>query len=134
MRDRLRFRVEMWCVSMLVAVVALGCDGGSTEDGADAGSGGAAAGGSGGEATGGNGGGSPSCETPAFTEDVSACTPAATDYAPGHPGAHGWPACVSDSNTWTLSGDGPPAAIARTTAFDSMATRLWDKASAPIPG
>lgn len=139
MRNRSRFGWQLWSVSVLGAALTLGCDGGSTEDGADAGAGGEAAGGSGsgGEAAGGNGsgggGGSPSCETPAFTEDVSACTPAATDYAPGNPGANGWPACVSDSNTWTLSGDGPPAAIARVTAFDSMATKLWKKASAPTP-
>jgi len=69
---------------------------------------------------------------PPFTEDVSACTPAATDYQPrnGIPGANAWPACVSDDDTYHLIG-GTPSSVARSAAFEAMAPKLWDNPRAP---
>lgn len=68
-----------------------------------------------------------------YTEDVAACAPATTDYQPrrGHQAANGWPACVSDDNTWHLVGTDAPASSARSAAYDQMAALLWDNAASP---
>lgn len=73
------------------------------------------------------------CPPAAYTEDVSSCEPAATDYQPRQmtPGANGWPACISDDNTWHLIGTGLPAAAARSQAFEAMAAKLWSNPSPP---
>lgn len=73
------------------------------------------------------------CAQADHPENVSACTPLATDYRPraGVPGANGWPACISDDNTWHLIGTGLPAAVARSVAFETMGTKLWHKAGTP---
>jgi len=68
-----------------------------------------------------------------YTEDVTSCTPAATDYQPRKlaPGSNGWPTCISDDNTWHLSGTSQPSSIARSKAFEAMAAKLWKKTGAP---
>jgi hypothetical protein len=69
------------------------------------------------------------CASAAYTENVTACTPATTDYQPrkGKAGANGWPKCISDDNAWHLIGSGLPAAASRSKAFETMATKLWKK-------
>ena len=68
------------------------------------------------------------CASADYTENTSACVPAATDYQPRKqvPGANGWPACASDDNTFHLIGTGLPAAASRSVAFETMAPKLWD--------
>ncbi|MGC4122990.1 MAG: hypothetical protein QM765_52155 [Myxococcales bacterium] len=68
-----------------------------------------------------------------FSEDVTGCSKAPTDYQPrqGHLESNGWPACVSDDNTWHLIGTDVPAASARSAAYDQMAALLWDNPVTP---
>lgn len=67
-----------------------------------------------------------------FTENVSGCTPAATDYQPrkGAPGSNGWPTCISDDNTYHLIGS-TPSSTARSQAFVTMGTKLWKNSKPP---
>jgi len=114
-------------VWVLCALGAVACgtpdsnpvDGGSPVDGGNACSGGEARAGA--------------CSASAWVEDLSACTPLGTDYQPrdGVPGDDGWPACISDDNTFHLVGPGLPAASSRTAAFDAMAAKLWRNAAVP---
>ena len=78
------------------------------------------------------GGGDGGCP-PAYTEDISACKPTATDYQPrkGAPGANGWAACISDDNTFHLIDVQLPPASARVIAFEAMAAKLWGNPSTP---
>jgi hypothetical protein len=72
-------------------------------------------------------GGPTRCQGPAFTENVSQCLPAATDFQPrsSMPVTTSWPACITDDNQYHLIGAGTPASASRSSAFESMATRLW---------
>jgi hypothetical protein len=74
-------------------------------------------------------GGPTRCQGPAFTENVSQCVPAATDYKPrsSSPVSATWPACVTNDNQYHLIGTSLPAAASRTSAFESIAARLWRK-------
>lgn len=73
------------------------------------------------------------CVTGKYTEDVSGCTPGATDYQPRKmiPGSNGWPKCISDDNTYHLIGTSTPSSTARSQAFVSMSTKLWKNATPP---
>ncbi|MEN9797857.1 MAG: hypothetical protein RL653_1553 [Pseudomonadota bacterium] len=125
-------RMNPW-MALVAATVLSACgmpanpaDGG-TDAGVDGGTGGEDAGScSGGQVRAGG-----ACS--AWVEDLSSCTPDATDYQPrdGVPGDDGWPACISDDNTYHLVGSGLPAAAARTAAFDAMALKLWKNPSVP---
>lgn len=67
------------------------------------------------------------CEsTPAFTEDVSACHPLATDYQPraAAPDHTTWPACISDDNLFHQI-NATISSIARVDAFEQIADLLW---------
>lgn len=111
-----------------VAVLGLAACGTPTPPGTDGGAdGGTCEGGSAREAG--------ACNASAWMEDLAACVPASTDYQPRDdtPGDDGWPACVSDDNTYHLIGAGLPAASARTAAFDAMAARLWKNPKVPTP-
>jgi len=118
-------RASGWWGLCAAGVVACGApetgpvDGGNTPDG------GAAC--TGGESRTGT------CSASAWVEDLSACTPLATDYQPrdGVAGDDGWPACISDDNTFHLVGTGLPAASSRTAAFDAMSSKLWANPSVP---
>ena len=70
---------------------------------------------------------------PKYTEILSACMPAATDYQPrnGMAGANGWMKCISDDNTFHLIDAMLPPAAARVTAFESMAGKLWRNTGTP---
>ncbi|HET6343374.1 MAG TPA: hypothetical protein VFH51_00525 [Myxococcota bacterium] len=74
-----------------------------------------------------------SCASAAYTENLAACTPAATDYQPraGHLSTNGWPACVSDDNSWHLMGASIPPAASRVAAYVQMGTKLWHNTSRP---
>ncbi len=73
------------------------------------------------------------CPAAQYTESVTACVPAATDYQPrkGVPAANGWPTCVSDDNAFHLIGDGIPPAAARSAAFEAMGPLLWRNPNPP---
>jgi len=75
------------------------------------------------------------CAAARYTESLAACMPLSTDYRPRDnlPGANGWPACITDDNTFHLIGAGIPAAAARVSAFDAMAAKLWGNRCAPSP-
>lgn len=77
-------------------------------------------------------GGPTRCQGPAYTENVTSCTPAASDYRPRVNMSMNdtWPACVADSGTWPFVGGSAPAAASRAQAFETMAGRLWNNASA----
>ena len=72
-------------------------------------------------------GGPTSCQGPAFTENVSACTPGANDYRPRVNMSMNdtWAACITDDNMIHFLSGMTPSSAARTAAFDSMGVRLW---------
>ncbi|MCP3141313.1 hypothetical protein [Pyxidicoccus xibeiensis] len=83
----------------------------------------------------GDGGTDAGCENPTYTEDVSACQPAATDYRPRDPAANNgpedaWPACISDTNTYSPI-DPNISTVARVAAFDQLAVKLWKDGKVP---
>lgn len=69
---------------------------------------------------------------PRYTEDVSTCTPLATDYQPRVAGSaqDAWAVCISDDNVYhrlytSIS------TIGRVAAFDFIADSLWRKKKVP---
>ena len=70
---------------------------------------------------------------PGYTEDLTACAPAPTDYQPrqGVSGANGWPACISDDNAYHLVGSDTPSSASRSVSFDVMGVRLWNNSAEP---
>ena len=76
------------------------------------------------------------CENPpVYTENVTACQPAATDYRPRDAAANNsvtdaWPACVSDENVYTPI-DPNISTVARVAAFDQIAVKLWKDGKVP---
>lgn len=74
----------------------------------------------------------PMCQNP--TGDLASCKCSVDDYAPRFNASNNdtWPACVSDAGLWVLKGTDVPAAAARTVAFDTIAGKLWNKATAPM--
>ncbi|WP_163996812.1 hypothetical protein [Pyxidicoccus caerfyrddinensis] len=72
---------------------------------------------------------------PHYTENVTACQPAATDYQPRNATANNsttdaWPACISDENTYSPI-DPNISTVARVAAFDEIATKLWKGGKVP---
>lgn len=70
-----------------------------------------------------------------FTGDIMACKCSPDDYAPRFDASvhDSWPACtLSDKNSFKLIGMSAPASAARSVAFETMATRLWKNANAPM--
>ncbi|HNN94364.1 MAG TPA: hypothetical protein PKI03_18935 [Pseudomonadota bacterium] len=65
----------------------------------------------------------------------SSCSCSNDDYAPrfNQSANDTWPACVSDSGVVRLIGPSLPAAASRSVAFDSIAGKLWRRATAPTP-
>ena len=76
-------------------------------------------------------GGPTRCQGPAYTENVSSCMPAASDYQPrvNMSMSDTWPACVTDSGSFPFIGGTAPASAARTAAFESIASRLWNNSN-----
>ncbi|MDP2270352.1 MAG: hypothetical protein Q8K32_06430 [Archangium sp.] len=75
------------------------------------------------------------CEPPlVFTENVTTCQPLATDYTPrvSNSSTDTWPACISDTNTFTPITPNI-SSIARITAFEDIATLLWRDGVLPTP-
>jgi hypothetical protein len=76
------------------------------------------------------------CENPpVYTENVTGCQPAATDYRPRDAAANNsatdaWPACISDSNTYSPI-NANITTVARVAAFDDIAARLWKGGKVP---
>lgn len=76
------------------------------------------------------------CENPpVYTENVSACQPAATDYRPRDAAANNsatdaWPACITDENVYTPI-DPNISTVARVAAFDEIAVKLWKGGKVP---
>jgi hypothetical protein len=70
---------------------------------------------------------------PSYTEDVSDCEPAATDYLPRENGSadDGWDACISDDNTYHQIEDSV-SSIARVVAYEDIGDLLWHN-SEPTP-
>ena len=122
--------------AVMVAVLAAACGGpaGGPDGG---GGGGSSAGGMGGGSAGGGGGGDGGAVCPAaqHTENVTACAAGAFDYQPRKmmPGSNGWPACISDDDSYHPIGMGTPAAVARSIAFGAMAPKLWNNPAPPTP-
>lgn len=75
------------------------------------------------------------CQGPAFTENVSACMPAATDYQPrvNMSKNDSWAACITDDNMIHFIDGQPPASAARAAAFDGIALKLWKNANPITP-
>jgi hypothetical protein len=73
------------------------------------------------------------CATARYTEDVSKCMHAATDYEPRvmMSANDQWPKCVSDDNIFHLIGMGLPPAASRVAAFETMSGKLWANQNAP---
>ncbi len=71
---------------------------------------------------------------PVFTENVTSCQPLATDYTPrvSNSSTDTWAACISDSNTFTPINPNI-STIARVTAFEDIASRLWRDDVLPTP-
>lgn len=72
---------------------------------------------------------------PQYAENVGACQPAASDYKPRDAAANAsetdaWPACISDSNTYSPI-DPNISTVARVAAFDEIATKLWKDGKVP---
>ncbi|MFP2911303.1 hypothetical protein ACLESD_41025 [Pyxidicoccus sp. 3LFB2] len=72
---------------------------------------------------------------PVYTENVSACQPAATDYRPRDAAANNsatdaWAACISDNNTYSPI-DPNISTVARVAAFEDIATKLWKDGKYP---
>lgn len=63
----------------------------------------------------------------------ASCTCSNDDYAPRFNASKNdtWPACVSDAGVVRLIGPSLPAAASRSVAFDSIASKLWRRTSAP---
>jgi cell division protein ZapA (FtsZ GTPase activity inhibitor) len=75
------------------------------------------------------------CEPPpVYAENLTSCQPLATDYLPrvSNSSTDSWPACISDSNTFTPI-DPNISSIARVTAFENIATLLWRDGVLPGP-
>lgn len=71
---------------------------------------------------------------PVFPEDVTRCQPLDTDYLPrvNSSSTDGWPACISDSNTFTPI-DPNISSIARVTTLEDLAALLWRDGVSPSP-
>jgi hypothetical protein len=71
---------------------------------------------------------------PAYTEDVSGCAPAATDYQPrvNASADDAWPACISDPGTYSPI-DPNISTVARVAAFEDLARLLWRDGVRPSP-
>lgn len=71
-------------------------------------------------------GGSGTCATPPRLTKSECVAPSADTYQPRNAGSANdtWPACISDSNTFTPL-DPNIGSIARTTAFEEIAAKLW---------
>ena len=72
---------------------------------------------------------------PVYTENVSACQPAASDYRPRDAAANNsatdaWPACISDNNTYSPINPNI-STVARVAAFDAIADKLWKGGKVP---
>lgn len=72
---------------------------------------------------------------PVYTENVTACQPAATDYRPRDAQANNsatdaWPACISDDNVYSRI-EPNITTIARVEAFEAIAARLWKDGKVP---
>lgn len=65
----------------------------------------------------------------------ASCTCSNDDYAPRFNASKNdtWPACISDSGVFHLIGPGVPAADSRSVAFDTIASKLWRRATIPTP-
>ncbi|MFP2932639.1 hypothetical protein ACLESO_47330 [Pyxidicoccus sp. 3LG] len=78
------------------------------------------------------------CEQPpVYTENVTACQPAASDYRPRNAEANNgpedaWPACISDDNTYSPI-DPNISTVARVAAFEEIANKLWRNGKVPTP-
>ena len=74
----------------------------------------------------------PMCQ-PASGNPAS-CTCSVDDYAPRFNASTNdtWPACISDKGTFVLIGASAPASDSRSVAFDSIATKLWRRATPPM--
>ena len=114
-------------LAMVVFAAACGPGSGAPDGGTGGGSGGGGGGG------GGTGGGAVDCPAARYTENVTACMPGMFDYQPRKmmPGSNGWPACISDDDTYHLIGTGTPAASARSVAWRAMAPKLWTNPAPP---
>ena len=77
-------------------------------------------------------GGATRCQGPSFTENVTSCMPAASDYRPRVNMSMGdtWPTCVTDNGSFPFIGGSAPASASRTAAFESIAARLWNNSNA----
>ncbi|MDD5305839.1 MAG: hypothetical protein PHU25_00825 [Deltaproteobacteria bacterium] len=64
-----------------------------------------------------------------YDEDVSGCTPAATDYMPRENGSadDSWEACISDDDTYHEI-EASVSSIARVQAYEDIGDLLWRKA------
>lgn len=69
---------------------------------------------------------------PTYTEDVSGCQPAATDYRPRDNGSANddWSACISDDDTWHRIEESV-STIARVEAYEAIGQLLWSAGAAP---
>ncbi|MEW5740884.1 MAG: hypothetical protein AB1938_18335 [Myxococcota bacterium] len=83
---------------------------------------------------GGSDGGAACQPRPSFPEDAGACLPLADDYQPRFNGSSGdgWPACVSDSNTYTPINPSI-STVARVAAYEGIAELLWRDGGVPSP-
>ncbi len=78
------------------------------------------------------------CENPpVYTENVTACQPAATDYRPRDAQANNsetdaWPACISDENVYRPINPNITT-VGRVAAFDAIAVKLWKGGKVPTP-
>ncbi len=79
-------------------------------------------------------GGGTCAVAPAFTESLTGCQSGADDYRPREASSANdtWPACVSDSNTYTPINPSI-STVARVGAFEQMADLLWRGARTPGP-
>lgn len=69
--------------------------------------------------------------TPTYSEDVSTCEPAATDYQPRDGGqTNGWDACISDDDSYHRIEDSV-SSIARAEAYDTIGKLLWEGGVTP---
>jgi hypothetical protein len=69
---------------------------------------------------------------PAYTEQVAACLPRATDYQPRVEGSanDSWPACISDDNTYHRIQESI-STISRVESFETIAGLLWAPGRVP---
>lgn len=68
---------------------------------------------------------------PTYSENLSSCTPLATDYEPRDGGqTNGWDACISDDDAYHRIQESV-SSISRVEAYDAIADMLWRDGATP---